>query len=41
MDLDCAQLDTQSGFQELTSLTKDIREFPWSHEPTVFAKAQL
>ena len=41
MDLDYAQLDAQSGFPELTSLTEDIREFPCGHERTVFAKAQL
>ena len=39
MDLDCAQLDTQSGFQALTSLTKDIREFPWGHGTYSFCQS--
>lgn len=30
--LDCEQLDTQSEFEELISLTKDIREFLWGPE---------
>lgn len=34
-----AQLDTQSGFPELTSLTEDIREFPWGHERYSFCQS--
>ena len=39
--LDYEQLETQSEFEELTSLTKAIRELPWGPACTVFAKAQL